>query len=222
MRNLDDRMDDIKDIVSETMKDCKRALDVVGLMIENGSFDDALYGEVKSIEDRINHFELKIDDEVVKTIARFQPFAINLRFLIGVIKFSAQLERMSDLTLNILKVIKHSKNVEAYKSLNLIEMHSRVSNMFDLFLKTYYQEDLNFAYLVLSLDEEVNAFKTKVIEATKASLLAPTLEERNLDNLEALFISQHLERIGDTIKNLAEIVIYIYNGIDIRHGITED
>ena len=222
MINLENRMDDIKDIVSETMKDCKRALDVVGLMISNGYFDDTLYGEVKSIEDRINHFELKIDDEVVKTIARFQSFAINLRFLIGVIKFSTQLERMSDLTLNILKVIKHSKNIEAYKSLNLIEMHSKVSNMFDLFLKTYYQEDLNFAYLVLSLDEEVNAFKNKVIEATKSSLLAPTLEERNLDNLEVLFISQHLERIGDTIKNLAEIIIYIYNGIDIRHSIVED
>ena len=222
MRNLEERLDDIKAIVSETLKDCKRSLDVVGIIIEKGSFDNSLYGEVKSIEDRINHFELQIDDEVVKTIARFQPFAINLRFLIGVAKFSSQLERMSDLTLNILKVLKHSKNIEAYRGLNLIEMHAKVNHMFELFLKTYYQEELSYAYLILTLDEEVNSFKTQVIEATKASLRASTIEERDLDNLEALFISQHLERIGDTIKNLAEIAIYIYNGVDIRHNFVED
>ncbi len=222
MRNLEERLDDIRDIVSETLKDCKRSLDVVGLIMEKGSFDNSLYGEVKSIEDRINHFELQIDDEVVKTIARFQPFAINLRFLIGVAKFSSQLERMSDLTLNILKVLKHSKNIEAYRGLNLIEMHAKVNHMFELFLKTYYQEELSYAYLILTLDEEVNSFKTQVIEATKASLRASTIEERDLDNLEALFISQHLERIGDTIKNLAEIAIYIYNGVDIRHNFVED
>ena len=222
MRNLEERLDDIKAIVSETLKDCKRSLDVVGIIMEKGSFDNSLYGEVKSIEDRINHFELQVDDEVVKTIARFQPFAINLRFLIGVAKFSSQLERMSDLTLNILKVLKHSKNIEAYRGLNLIEMHAKVNHMFELFLKTYYQEELSYAYLILTLDEEVNSFKTQVIEATKASLRASTIEERDLDNLEALFISQHLERIGDTIKNLAEIAIYIYNGVDIRHNFVED
>ncbi len=222
MRNLEERLDDIKAIVSETLKDCKRSLDVVGIIMEKGSFDNSLYGEVKSIEDRINHFELQIDDEVVKTIARFQPFAINLRFLIGVAKFSSQLERMSDLTLNILKVLKHSKNIEAYRGLNLIEMHAKVNHMFELFLKTYYQEELSYAYLILTLDEEVNSFKTQVIETTKASLRASTIEERDLDNLEALFISQHLERIGDTIKNLAEIAIYIYNGVDIRHNFVED
>ena len=222
MRNLEERLDDIKAIVSETLKDCKRSLDVVGIIMEKGSFDNSLYGEVKSIEDRINHFELQIDDEVVKTIARFQPFAINLRFLIGVAKFSSQLERMSDLTLNILKVLKHSKNIEAYRGLNLIEMHAKVNHMFELFLKTYYQEELSYAYLILTLDEEVNSFKTQVIEATKASLRASTIEERDLDNLEALFISQHLERLGDPIKNLAQIAIYIYNGVDIRHNFVED
>ena len=222
MRNLEERLDDIKAIVSETLKDCKRSLDVVGIIMEKGSFDNSLYGEVKSIEDRINHFELQIDDEVVKTIARFQPFAINLRFLIGVAKFSSQLERRSDLTLNILKVLKHSKNIEAYRGLNLIEMHAKVNHMFELFLKTYYQEELSYAYLILTLDEEVNSFKTQVIEATKASLRASTIEERDLDNLEALFISQHLERIGDTIKDLTEIAIYIYNGVDIRHNFVED
>ena len=95
--------------------------------------------------------------------------------------------------------------------------------MFDLFLKCYYEEELNYAYLILSLDDEVNAYKTNVIEATKKVMNDKTVSEKGGNGekgeiyLGALFISQHLERIGDTIKNLAETVIYIYNGVDIRH-----
>ena len=95
-------------------------------------------------------------------------------------------------------------------------MHTKVEQMFDLFLKCYYEEELNYAYLILSLDDEVNNFKTAVIESTKKILIDKN-GEKDTDYLGALFISQHLERIGDTIKNLAEIVIYIYNGVDIRH-----
>ena len=85
--------------------------------------------------------------------------------------------------------------------------------MFDLFTKSYYNEDLSFSYLILSLDEEVNAHKSSIIEKLKEG-------EIDKQQLEGLFISQHLERIGDSIKNLAEVVVYIYNGIDIRHGIS--
>ena len=78
-------------------------------------------------------------------------------------------------------------------------------------MKSYEEDDLSYSYLILSLDEEVNAFKTSVIESLKE---APV----EIQQIEALFISQHLERIGDSIKNLAEIIVYIYNGVDIRHG----
>ncbi|MBP9477096.1 MAG: hypothetical protein KBF12_00605 [Sebaldella sp.] len=216
MRNLDERMEDIRTLVSEALKNCKRTMTIIKIILNSGTFDKALYGEAKSIEENMNHAELKIDEEVIKTIARFQPMAINLRFLIGVIKIGNATERINDLSLNILKVLKHSNNIKAYEKQNLIEMHTKVEQMFDLFLKCYYEEELNYAYLILSLDDEVNGFKTAVIEATKAILVDKSVE-RDTDYLGALFISQHLERIGDTIKNLAEIVIYVYNGVDIRH-----
>lgn len=216
MRNLDERMEDIRTLVSEALKNCKRTMTIIKIILNSGNFDRALYGEAKSIEENMNHAELKIDEEVIKTIARFQPMAINLRFLIGVIKIGNATERINDLSLNILKVLKHSNNIKAYEKQNLIEMHAKVEQMFDLFLKCYYEEELNYAYLILSLDDEVNGFKTSVIEATKAILTDQTIE-KDTDYLGALFISQHLERIGDTIKNLAEIVIYVYNGVDIRH-----
>ena len=216
MRSLDERMEDIRTLVSEALKNCKRTMTIIKIILNSGTFDKALYGEAKSIEENMNHAELKIDEEVIKTIARFQPMAINLRFLIGVIKIGNATERINDLSLNILKVLKHSNNIKAYEKQNLIEMHTKVEQMFDLFLKCYYEEELNYAYLILSLDDEVNGFKTAVIEATKAILVDKSVE-RDTDYLGALFISQHLERIGDTIKNLAEIVIYVYNGVDIRH-----
>ncbi|MBP6126255.1 MAG: hypothetical protein KBA67_05100 [Leptotrichiaceae bacterium] len=214
MRNLTDRIDDIKRMVSTTNQNFKRTLEIIKEMLKNSEFDQVLYGEAKSIEDSINLFETNVDEEVIKTIARFQPMAINLRFLISVIKISITIERMNDLCINILKVMKHSKNISEYEQYKLIEMLEKVENMFDLFLKSYNKEDLSYSYLIISLDEEVNAYKAAVIESIKSDDRLERYE------LEALFISQHLERIGDSIKNLAEIVVYIYNGIDIRHGIS--
>ena len=214
MRNITDRIDDIKRMVSTTNQNFKRTLEIIKEMLKNSEFDQVLYGEAKSIEDSINLFETNVDEEVIKTIARFQPMAINLRFLISVIKISITIERMNDLCINILKVMKHSKNISEYEQYKLIEMLEKVENMFDLFLKSYNKEDLSYSYLIISLDEEVNAYKAAVIESIKSDDRLERYE------LEALFISQHLERIGDSIKNLAEIVVYIYNGIDIRHGIS--
>ena len=214
MRNLTDRIDDIKSMVSTTNQNFKRSLDIIKEILTNSKFDPTLYGEAKSIEDAINHFETTVDEEVIKTIARFQPMAINLRFLISVIKISMTVERMNDLCINILKVMKHSKSIKKYKNYNLLEMLEKVENMFELFLKSYNEENLSFSYLIISLDEEVNAYKSAIIESLKND----TILEKH--ELEVLFISQHLERIGDSIKNLAEIVVYIYNGIDIRHGIS--
>lgn len=211
MRNLNERLGDIKDMVSDTTGNLKRSLEIIHEIFEKNTFDPILYGEAKSIEDKINLFETNVDEEVTKTIARFQPMAINLRFLISVVKISMMLERMNDLCINILKVMKHSKNLSSYSQYNLCEMLEKVQHMFELFLKSYEEDDLSFSYLILSLDEEVNAFKTSVIESLKE---APV----EIQQIEALFISQHLERIGDSIKNLAEIIVYIHNGVDIRHG----
>ena len=211
MRNLTDRIDDIKRMVSTTNQNFKRTLEIIKEMLKNSEFDQVLYGEAKSIEDSINLFETNVDEEVIKTIARFQPMAINLRFLISVIKISITIERMNDLCINILKVMKHSKNISEYEQYKLIEMLEKVENMFDLFLKSYNKEDLSYSYLIISLDEEVNAYKAAVIESIKSDDRLERYE------LEALFISQHLERIGDSIKNLAEIVVYIYNVLVFCH-----
>lgn len=214
MRNLNDRLDDIKSMVSDTTNNLKRSLSIIHEIFEKNTFDPILYGEAKSIEDKINLFETNVDEEVTKTIARFQPMAINLRFLISVIKISMTLERMNDLCINILKVMKHSKHLSSYKEHHLCDMLEKVQHMFELFLKSYNEEDLSFSYLILSLDEEVNAYKTSIIESLKEGPV-------DIVQIEALFIAQHLERIGDSIKNLAEIIVYIYNGVDIRHGTNE-
>lgn len=214
MRNLTERLNDIKLMVSKTNKNFKRSLNIIKEILNNSKFDPVLYGEAKSIEDKFNLFETTVDEEVTKTIARFQPMAINLRFLISIIKISLTIERMNDLCINILKVMKHSNNIEAYKEFHLLEMLEKVENMFDLYLQSYNEEDLSYSYLIISLDEEVNAYKDAMIEKLKNG------NTLNKEELEGLFISQHLERIGDSIKNLAEIVVYIYNGVDIRHGIS--
>ena len=124
MRNLDERMEDIRTLISEALKNCKRSLAIIRTILNSGTFDRALYGEAKSIEETMNHTELKIDEEVITTIARFQPMAINLRFLIGVIKIGNATERINDLALNILKVLKHSENIKSLEKQGILEMHT--------------------------------------------------------------------------------------------------
>lgn len=211
MRNLEDRINDIKKMLTETMKDCQRTFSIIEENIRTGEFNNINYGEARIIEDRINKFESLVEEEVVKTVARFQPMAINLRFLISVVKMGITLERINDLSINTLKVMKHSEGIFLYRESPLSKMLSRVQDMFNLFVRAYHEENLSFAYLIISMDEEINISKSNIIEKIKSGEAIEKIQ------LEELFIAQHLERIGDSIKNLAEMTIYIYNGIDIRH-----
>ena len=67
MRNFNDRLNDIKDMVSDTTSNLKRSLSIINEIFEKNSFDPILYGEAKSIEDKINLFETNVDEEVTKT-----------------------------------------------------------------------------------------------------------------------------------------------------------
>ena len=107
--------------------------------------------------------------------------------------------------------MKHSESISSYKNGRISEMLLKVQNMFSLFSKSYFEENLSSAYLILSMDEEVNTFKYNIIKKLDKM---ETIEKKHI---EELFIAQHLERIGDSIKNLAEMTVYIYNGVDIRH-----
>lgn len=211
MRNLEDRVNDIREMLLETIKNCRRSFNIIEENLSTETFNQVSYGEAKMIEEKVNRFESQVEKEVVKTIARFQPVALNLRFLISVIKMGITFERINDLSINILKVMKHSESISSYKNGRISEMLLKVQNMFSLFSKSYFEENLSFAYLILSMDEEVNTFKYNIIKKLDKM---ETIEKKHI---EELFIAQHLERIGDSIKNLAEMIVYIYNGVDIRH-----
>ena len=211
MRNLEDRVNDIREMLLETIKNCRRSFSIIEENLSTETFNQVSYGEAKMIEEKVNRFESQVEKEVVKTLARFQPVALNLRFLISVIKMGITFERINDLSINILKVMKHSESISSYKNGRISEMLSKVQNMFSLFSKSYFEENLSFAYLILSMDEEVNTFKYNIIKKLDKM---ETIEKKHI---EELFIAQHLERIGDSIKNLAEMTVYIYNGVDIRH-----
>ncbi len=211
MRNLEDRVNDIREMLLETIENCRRSFNIIEENLNKETFNQVSYGEAKMIEEKVNRFESQVEKEVVKTIARFQPVALNLRFLISVIKMGVTFERINDLSINILKVMKHSESISSYKNGRISEMLLKVQNMFSLFSKSYFEENLSSAYLILSMDEEVNTFKYNIIKKLDKM---ETIEKKHI---EELFIAQHLERIGDSIKNLAEMTVYIYNGVDIRH-----
>ena len=164
MRNLEDRVNDIREMLLETIKNCRRSFSIIEENLSTETFNQVSYGEAKMIEEKVNRFESQVEKEVVKTLARFQPVALNLRFLISVIKMGITFERINDLSINILKVMKHSESISSYKNGRISEMLLKVQNMFSLFSKSYFEENLSFAYLILSMDEEVNTFKYNIIK----------------------------------------------------------
>ena len=106
MRNLDESIKGLREHYLELLKNLNRVLDINIEMLEKSSFDKTLYGECLIVEDTINNFEVKIKEDSIFTMARFQPAAGNLRLLIMLINSARLIERMGDILKANLKIIK--------------------------------------------------------------------------------------------------------------------
>lgn len=113
MRTLNESLKALDEHYLETLKYVGRNFDVNLEMLQNNSFNPTLYGEAKMIEDFINSFEVKLKEDSIITMARFQPAAKNLRKLVMIINSVRVLERMGDLLKANLSLIKDiEKNLQ--------------------------------------------------------------------------------------------------------------
>ncbi len=106
MKSLVENLDIIDKDIIEVLIRVERSLEIVKSLIVKKDFDKSLYGECKIIEEEVDDLELTIDELIINSIARFQPTAGNLRYLLKIQEFTTDLERISDLTLGIGKRIK--------------------------------------------------------------------------------------------------------------------
>ena len=189
------------------------------------TLDRKLAQQVLVRERRVNAFELKIDSDVEDVIALYNPVAIDLRFVLAMMKINTNLERLGDFAEGIARFAIHCQEValdsELVKKLRLGEMISQVLSMLELAKKALEEENLELATAVFAKDnllDEIN------VEAT--NILADYVRqhpESALTCLNLVSVFRKLERSGDHITNIAEEIVFFIDAKVLKHsGHTEE
>ncbi|MFO7576861.1 MAG: phosphate signaling complex protein PhoU [Pelovirga sp.] len=164
----------------------------------------------------VNEMEVDLEEECLKLLALHQPVAIDLRFIVSVLKINNDLERISDLSVNIAE---RTLGLAALQRIPvpfaLTDMAAKVETMLTKSLDSLVSFDTGLAREVCTLDDEVDAMHKDNYGLVKDQI------RRHPERLDALIeylsISRHLERIADLTTNIAEDVLYMIDGEIIRH-----
>jgi len=174
--------------------------------------------EVVERDRRVNAFEKIIDDETVQVIARRQPTASDLRLVMGVTKIVTDLERIGDEAKKIAKGarrVHEAGNLQVPRATEVRHVAEEAVAMLRRALDSFARLDVALAGEVIAADANVDAeFKSLVRQLVTYMMEDPRTITTAID---ILWIGRAIERIGDHAKNIAEHVIYIAEGRDIRH-----
>ena len=175
--------------------------------------------EVTANEARVNAMELEIDRDLSSIIARRQPTARDLRLLIAISKTTANLERVGDEAEKIARMVRsiiESGTPRALPSLELRYASDLASGLLNKALDAFARLDVNAALSILKEDDLID----KEFDGFVRKLITYMMEDpRTISpSLDLLFLAKAIERIGDHAKNIAEFIIYVVKGEDVRHS----
>ncbi len=183
------------------------------------NFDKDLAREVILKEKRVNGSELKIDRDCENIFALYTPVAIDLRFLLAVLKINSNLERIGDIAEGLAKYVLDAGSPfseEILKATQIVEMYNESLAMLEDTQIAFEKEDTVLARGVFKKDEFLDAINISANE-----LIEGYLEEypKDLDHaLYMLSIIRKLERVGDQSKNIAEEIIFYLEAKVLKHS----
>ena len=182
------------------------------------SVNPKLAAEVMEADHRVNALEVQVDEDCSHIIARRQPAAGDLRMIMMVVKTITDLERIGDEATKIARVaqkIYESDRMYKPRFNEINTMVSLVREMLRTSLDAFARLDVTKTVDVARQDEQVD----EQFRAAMRQLITFMLEDpRTISmSLEVLFVAKAIERIGDHAKNIAEFVIYVAKGADVRH-----
>ena len=212
--------------LSMELEALKRKLLLLTALVENSlqkavlSITDRnqdLAREIINIDNQIDHREVEVEEECLKILALYQPVAIDLRYLIGVLKMNNDLERIGDLCVNIARrAIFLAKRPPIPPPFDLVTMAEKSALMLHRAIDSLINMNADLAKQVCADDEEIDELNRnmyqKVYQAIKKN---PKHVEELIQYLSA---SRYLERIADYTTNIAEDVIYMVDGTIVRHN----
>lgn len=193
--------------------------------------EDSVYQAVKAIETRdvvlgervrdmdreIDNMEVEVEEECLKILALHQPVAIDLRFIVAVLKLNNDLERIGDLAVNIARRAKSLSVLEGPAPLlDFSGMAEKVKVMVRNCLEALVNLDADMARKVCAADDEIDALNRIMYEKISQSIAVQPKQSSTYLQLYA--VSRNLERIADHATNIAEDVLYMIQGEIVRHG----
>ena len=178
--------------------------------------DSTLAEGVRTADAEVNRLEVEIDDLCRRILALRQPAASDLRLITTALKIVTDLERIGDLAVNVAKKAIELNQAPPLKPyLDLPRLAELAQNQVKKALDAFVAEDTDEAEEVLKGDDLLDALFLKIFNELLGFMMEDSKNIRRATSL--LFVAKHLERIGDHAMNVAEMVVYMVRGTDIRH-----
>lgn len=197
-------------------------LDFVEKLISSGELDleKELFEGLRKEEEHINKLEVKLSENIISAIALYQPVASQVRQLMSCYRITISLERIGDLAMTIVKLLRSIENREVYQSLSdfLAKMMNLSVDMSRRSMLSFINNDMELAKWTIRSENVVDDFNRKMLKkvAERSDMLA---DDKNIliSFINIKEMAAAIERIADHAANIAEASYYSFEGKDIRH-----
>ena len=223
VRFLDKRLTHLKGLIASMGGCVEQMIKEVGtLSFEEIRDKEQLFDLIQIRERKIDEFQIRLDKYCFRALARQAPVARDLRMVLSILSINTSLERMGDLALSIAK---RAKGIEQDPLLDLSleklgKMFNYIASMVRNCLDAFINEDEELAKKVILQDDQADKLKYEIGQELKKCILANV--ELVDTAIQLVSISEKLERIGDQATNIAEEVIFLETGMDIKHSNIEE
>jgi phosphate transport system protein len=181
--------------------------------------DRGLAEKVIQADEEIDRTEVRIEEDCLKVMALYQPVAVDLRFLVAVLKINNDLERIGDQAVNIAqRAIRMDAKLQPFGSFHIPVIAVKTQAMLKKSLDALVNSDAALAREVCAADDEVDDLNLQTLREVRRCIMEKP--ETVKDALRHLEVSRQLERTADLATNIAEDVIYMIEGEIIRHPST--
>jgi len=179
-------------------------------------FDTAIAQRVIDRDDEINRDEVEIEEECLKILALHQPVAVDLRFVVTVLKVNSDLERIADFSVNVSKRVRTlAKHPKVVLPRELMQIAEKAVGMVNAALDTLVDQDAVRARGVCAADDAVDDLQRKLYDIILEEIRKDP--ENAAQWMQVFSMVRYFERMGDYATNIAEDVIYLVEGEVIRH-----
>ena len=214
--------EELKDLRQKLLNMADTAQEMIGLAVKAlVERKKELTDKVFALEENVNRTEIEIEEEVLRLMALRQPIAGDLRLLTAILKINNDLERVADQAVNISEAVLYLLKEPPLKPLiDIPQMAAIAQKMIKNSLEAFVHENPALAQQVCREDDEVDRLNDQVFRELLTYMMEdPKSITRAVD---LILVSRNLERIADHATNIAEDIIFIVEGKNIKHHLQED